>query len=358
MLIRTLLMVLIAVLSTGGLACGEASAPTPTRTSATTPAPASTSSPAATPTSTTVQKLKVVTTVSPISSIVENIGGTRIQVEGIVPEGVNSHTFEPAPSVARVMAGADLIVLNGLFLEEPSHQMAEANKKQGAVILLLADNTISREEWAFDFSFPESEGHPNPHLWPNPPYALRYAELVHEQLVNLDPPGKDYYAENLSKFRSRIQDLDGRIRTAIQTIPPNNRKLLTYHDSWAYFARTYGMEVVGAVQPSDFSEPSAQEVAALIDQVRALRLPAVFGSEVFPSDVLEQIAREGGAQFVDQLRDDDLPGAPGESRHSYQGLMLQNMEIMIPALGGNASALAGFDPGPVFEGNSGAIYPQ
>ncbi len=303
-------------------------------------------------------KLKVVTTVSPITSIVENIGGSRIALEGIIPEGSDSHTFEPVPSVAKLMSQADLIILNGLFLEEPTRRMAESNKKKSADLLLLGERTIERKDWAFDFSFPESESHPNPHLWPHPFFGLRYAELVNQVLVKKDPEGSAYYNENLAKFRRKIEDLDVGIRAAIQTIPPNNRRLLTYHDSWAYFARRYGMEVVGAVQPSDFSEPSAREEAALIDQIRALKLPAVFGSEVFPSDVLERIAREGGARFVDKLRDDDLPGSPGEIRHSYLGLMLQNMEIMVPALGGRAEGLAGVDPGPVFEGTSTAVYPQ
>ena len=87
-------------------------------------------------------------------------------------------------------------------------------------------------------------------------------------------------------------------------------------------------------------------------------MPAVFGSEVFPSPVMEQIAKEGGAQFVDDLRDDDLPGEPGDPRHTYMGLMQQNMEVMVPALGGNVEAFEGFDPSPVFERESRAIYPQ
>ncbi|MFQ6028453.1 MAG: metal ABC transporter substrate-binding protein [Dehalococcoidia bacterium] len=303
-------------------------------------------------------KPKVVTTVSPITSIVENIGGDRIDLEGIVPEGVNSHTFEPAPSLARVLAEADLIVLNGLFLEQPSLELAEANKQEGAVILPLGDKTISREEWAFDFSFPEAEGQPNPHLWPNPLHSLKYAELVQEELIRLDPDNIEYYSRNLEEFRQRIEALDEAIQAATQTVPVANRKLLTYHDSWAYFARRYGWQVVGAAQPSDFTEPSAREVANLIDQIRANRLPAVFGSEVFPSPVLETIAAESGATYIDQLRDDDLPGGPGDHRHSYLGLMLQNMEIMISALGGNTEALANVDPSLVFEGESQAKYPQ
>ena len=303
-------------------------------------------------------KLRVVATVAPITSIVENIGGDRIQLEGVVPEGVNSHIFEPQPSLARLMSDADLIIANGLFLEEPTIQLAEANKKDDTPILLLGDQAISREQWQFDFSFPESQGHPNPHLWPDPTLGLKYAELTEAQLSSMDPDNADYYAANLDAFRARIDAMDAAIRESVATIPPDNRRLVTYHDSWAYFALTYGMEVIGAVQPSDFAEPSAREVAALIDQVKGLGLPAVFGSEEFPSDVLETIAREGNTTFIDQLADDDLPGAPGDPEHSYLGLMRQNMQIMIPALGGNADAFADVDVSPVFEGESGAVYPQ
>ena len=303
-------------------------------------------------------KLRVVTTVSPITSIVENIGGDRIQLEGVVPEGVNSHVFEPQPSLARLMTDADLIIANGLFLEQPTLELAEANKKDDAPILLLGDNAISKEQWQFDFSFPESEGHPNPHLWPDPLLGLKYAEQVQKQLSSLDSENSDYYSANLEAFRLRIEAMDAAIRESVATIPPENRKLVTYHDSWAYFALTYGFEVIGAVQPSDFAEPSAREVAELIDQVQDLALPAIFGSEEFPSDVLETIAREGNTVFIDELADDDLPGAPGDPEHSYLGLVRQNMRIMVPALGGSADAFDGVDVSPVFEGESGAIYPQ
>ena len=300
----------------------------------------------------------MVTTVSPITSIVENIGGDRIELTGVVPEGVNSHIFEPQPSLAKLMADADLIIANGLFLEQPTIELAEANKKDQTPILLLGDRAITREQWQFDFSFPESEGHPNPHLWPDPKLGLKFAELVQEQMASLDPDNADYYKGNLDAFRQRIDAVDASIRQSVATIPPENRRLVTYHDSWAYFALSYGIEVIGAVQPSDFAEPSAREVAEIIDQVRELGLPAVFGSEEFPSDVLETIAREGNTTFVDQLADDDLPGAPGDPDHSYLGLIRQNMRIMIPALGGNADAFDDLDVGPVFEGESGAVYPQ
>ncbi|HXF36487.1 MAG TPA: metal ABC transporter substrate-binding protein, partial [Actinomycetota bacterium] len=122
-----------------------------------------------------------------------------------------------------------------------------------------------------------------------------------------------------------------------------NRKLLTYHDSFPYFAREYGWEIIGAIQPSDFSEPTPQEVARLIDQIRRAGVPAIFGSEVFPSPVLEQIARETGARYVDDLRDDDLPGEPGEPDHSYLGLMVFDYRTFMGALGGDASAFDRLD---------------
>lgn len=303
-------------------------------------------------------KLRVVTTVSPITSIVENIGGDRIALEGVVPEGVNSHVFEPQPSLARVLADADLIIANGLFLEEPTLELAAANKRDDTPVLLLGDRAIGRERWQFDFSFPESGGHPNPHLWPDPALGLRYAELTQEQLAALDPDNAGYYGDNLELFRQRINAMDAAIREAVASVPPENRKLITYHDSWAYFAVAYGLEVIGAVQPSDFAEPSAREVAAIIDQVRDLGLPVVFGSAEFSSDVLETIAGETDAVFIDELADDDLPGGPGDAEHSYLGLVRQNMRIMIPALGGDASSLDSVDVSPVFDGVSGAVYPQ
>lgn len=301
--------------------------------------------------------LRVVTTVSPITSIVEGIAGDRVRVDGIVPEGVNSHTFEPAPSVARLLADADLIVINGLSLEEPTLELAES-ANDDAAILLLGDATVSPGEWVFDFSFPEEAGRPNPHLWTDPILALRYAELVTERLSELDPDNADYFAANLEAFRSRIEALDAAIVEAVATVPEGQRRLLTYHDSWPYFARRYGLTVIGAVQPSDFSEPSARELARLIDQIREEQVPAVFGSEVFESDALETIARESGATYIDDLRDDDLPGGPGDPEHSYLGLMVANMRTMLPALGGDASALDGIDTSPVFSGETRTRYPQ
>ncbi len=286
-------------------------------------------------------KLDVATTVAPISSIARNVGGTRIRLYGIVPDATNSHTFEPAPSDARVLANADLILANGLHLEQPTLELAEASKRPEAQIRLLGDNTVTESEWLFDFSFPESEGDPNPHLWMNVRYAVRYAELMLNWFREADPSNGDYYAANFEAFKVRLDELDSTIRSAVPTVPEANRKLLTYHDSWAYWAREYGFTVIGAVQASDFSDPSPQEVARLIEQIKAEKVPAVFGSEVFPSPILEQIARESGARFVDELRDDEPPGEQTAPEHTYLGMLKKDMQIMFEALGGDPTI---FDP--------------
>ena len=298
-------------------------------------------------------RLNVVTTVAPLTSIVATVGGDRVDVTGLVPEGTNSHTFEPPPSAAEVLSKADLIVVNGLKLEDPTAELAEENKKDGAEILALGDTVLPRDQWIFDFSFPEKDGKPNPHLWTNPNHAVRYAEVVRDELAERDPDGKATYDANLAAFTSGANALAEAMRTASATVP--RKELLTYHDGYAYFARDFGWTVLGAIQPSSFEEPTPREVATLIQQIKARKVPAIFGSEVFPSTVLAQIGNATGARYVDTLRDDDLPGAPGQAEHSWLGLMRQNFVTMVEALGGDATAVKAV---PLPATKDSARYPQ
>ncbi len=284
-------------------------------------------------------RIQVVTTVSPITNIVQNVGGDKIDITGIVPEGTNSHTFEPAPSDAAVLANADVVFINGLHLEEPTKELADANVPAGVPIIELGTRTVTPEQYIYDFSFPRSGGDPNPHLWTNPLYAMSYAKIVKDELSKLDPADAAVFASNFQAFKERIEELDRDVREVTQTVPPENRVLLTYHDSFPYFAREYGWKVIGAIQPSDFAEPTPQEVAGLIDQIEAEHVPAIFGSEVFPSTVLQQIADETGARYVDSLRDDDLPGENGDPDHSYFGLMVFDFTTFMGALGGDVEPL-------------------
>ncbi len=307
-------------------------------------------------TSAATGRLEVVTTVAPITSIAAAVIGDHADITGIVPEGTNSHTFEPRPSDAEALEKADVIFVNGLQLEEPTMDLAERVKPASTPIIELAAGTITEDEWVYDFSFPEDGGKPNPHLWTNPPMAVRYAEIIRDEMVELDPTNAESYTENAAALAGQVAELDTAMRVAFATIPAADRRLLTYHDAYAYFADDYGFEVIGAIQPSSFAEPTPAEVAGLIIQVEDTGVPAVFGSEVFPSPVLEQIGRETGVRYVDVLRDDDLPGQPGADEHSWLGLMRFNYLTITTALGGDPSALEALVLVPAVA--DAARYPQ
>lgn len=297
----------------------------------------------------------VATTVAPITSIVSAVVGDRAEVVGIVPEGTSSHTFEPRPSVAALLSRADIVFLNGLKLEEPTRDLAAANVDDGTAIVELGTMVLPEDQWLFDVSFPESEGTPNPHLWTDPTWALRYAEVVRDEMTELDPEGEDVYRRRYDAFAEDVAQLDAALRDAFATIPAGDRRLLTYHDAYAYFAQTYGFDVIGAIQVSDFEDPTPRELAGLIDQIDAEGVSAIFGSEVLPSPVLEQLARETGARYVDDLRDDDLPGEPGDPEHSLLGLLRFNYALITDALGGDGTAIASLQ---LATPDDTAAYPQ
>jgi ABC-type Zn uptake system ZnuABC Zn-binding protein ZnuA len=300
--------------------------------------------------------LQVVTTVSPLTSIVANVVGDRAHVTGLVPEGTNSHTFEPPPSAAKVLSRADVVFVNGLKLEDPTLDLATANRKKGSEIVELGTSTLPAGDYIYDFSFPKEAGKPNPHLWTDPALVVRYVEIVRDTLQRRDAPNAGTYAANAAAYLAKVKAFDTALRTATATLPSEQRKLLTYHDAYAYFAKEYGWTVIGAIQVSDFEDPTPREVAQLIDQVRREKVRAIFGSEVFPSPVLERIGKEAGVTYVDKLRDDDLPGQPGQPGHSLLSLLQVDFVTMIKSLGGDPTALVSADVADVVKDR--ADYPQ
>ncbi|MGB3763963.1 MAG: metal ABC transporter substrate-binding protein [Ornithinimicrobium sp.] len=300
--------------------------------------------------------LTVVTTVAPITSIAASIAGERADITGLVPEGTNSHTFDPPPSAAAVLSEADVVFINGLKLEEPTKDLAQENMADGATLVEIGTEVLPEEDYIYDFSFPEEDGKPNPHLWTDPTYAIEYAEVIRDTLTDADPEGADTYEANFTDFEAQATQLSEALKTDQETIPEGNKELLTYHDAYAYFAKTYDWTVIGAIQPQNFEDPTPREVAALIDQVNAEDVPVIFGSEVFPSDVLEEVGAATGARYEDTLRDDDLPGEPGDPEHSWAGLMRYDYVTMINGLGGSATELADLDLSPTVPDR--ADYPQ
>jgi manganese/iron transport system substrate-binding protein len=285
-------------------------------------------------------RLEVAASVAPITDIVRQVVGDRAPVIGLIPDGVDSHTFEPTPSTVRKLAAADILFVDGLHLEDGIVREARRVMAGGSTIVALGDRTIPRNQYQFDATFPREKGDPNPHLWMDPQHALRWSEIVRDTVAERDAKHAATYRANQARFATAVTMLHAAITTATATVPAAHRTLLTYHDSFAYFATRYGYSVIGAVQPSDFSEPSAHEVRALIAQIRATGVPAVFGSEVFPSKVLAEIAAEAHARYVASLRDDTLPGRQSDARHTYLGMMVDDVSTIVRALGGDPSALA------------------
>jgi ABC-type Zn uptake system ZnuABC Zn-binding protein ZnuA len=314
-------------------------------------------------------ELHLVATVAPIADLVAWVGGERVEVAPLVPPGADSHTYEPRPGDVTTLADADAYFGIGLDLNPGALSLADDNLDDDRVIR-LAEAYLDEEVLVFDHVHDDEGGHshdgedghshddegghshddgppddaaegagPNPHVWTGLGVTAQLLDGIAETLTELDPDGEETYADNAAAAREELDELDGQIREAVATIPEEHRTLVVYHDAWSYFARDHGLEMVTAVQPSDFSEPSAADVRGLIDLLREEEVPALFGSEVFPSDVLDVIGEETGAEYVADLADDVLPGEPGDEQHSYLGLMRRNATVIVEGLGGDASSI-------------------
>jgi ABC-type Zn uptake system ZnuABC Zn-binding protein ZnuA len=287
----------------------------------------------------------VVSTTAPLVDLVQKVAGQRAVVRALVPSGENGHTYQPRPSDARVLTQADLFIDNGLSLNVALQKFAVTNLPSTAQVIFVGERAIPEEEL---IGAPKGchQGHchgsANAHLMPDVRYAADYVEVITQALVSVDGPGAEVYRANARSLRSLLARLDSAIATATATIPEANRKLVVYHDAWPYFARRYGLRVVGAIQLATFAEPSAGKVRAMIEQINRARVPAFFGSEVFPSDVLAAIEEATGARHVADLSDDELPGEVGGPMHSYAGMMFVNTRLLVETLGGDVSALEAF----------------
>ena len=314
--------------------------------------------------------LYVVATVAPVADLVAQVGGERVAVEPLVPAGADAHTYEPRPSDVMSLAGADLYIGIGLALNDGALRMAGEHLPTDARLVLLGESALEDADLVFDHSHDHGHSHgdddhghshdddpghshdddpghshgegelgPNPHVWTSLVNTRALVEAIAATLSEEDPDGATTYAQNRDAYLDELDALHEQVRTAVDTIPEGARSLVTYHDAWTYFARDYGLAYETAVQPTDFTDPSASEVRAVIDLIREREVPAVFGSEEFPTPVLEAIAEETGARYVDGLADDVLPGAPGDPEHSYLELMRRNAVAIVEGLGGDASGL-------------------
>lgn len=299
--------------------------------------------------------LRVLATVAPLADLVAEVLGDRGTVAPLVPPGAESHSYEPRPDDVGELEQADAYFGNGLGLDDGALELVHSNVGDHVPVVLLGEEVVDDAETGDDghgHGDEDGDGHGhghdhghdhggvNPHTWMSVALAIDKVAVIADVLSVVDPDGEDTYRANAADYREELEALHEGIAEAAATVPDDQRTIVTFHDAYRHFGDAYGFEVVGAVQPSDFSEPSAGDVAAIIEQIRAHDVPAVFGSAEFPDAVSEQIAAETGTQYYDDLADDVLPGEPGDPEHSYVGLMAHNARVIVEGLGGDAEAIS------------------
>jgi ABC-type Zn uptake system ZnuABC Zn-binding protein ZnuA len=269
------------------------------------------------------QKVQAVTTLELFADLVRNVGGDRVEATALLPSGADPHTFELPPDRVASIAQADIVFMNGLGLEATINDVVENNA--GGRIVRMAEGLSALP------GDPEEGEEFNPHLWLDVRNASRYVEKIRDALIEVDPDGRDTYVSNADAYLAELDALDGEFEAAVQTIPEENRKLVTFHDAYPYLASRYGLEIVGVAVPSPGQEPNAQDIADLTEALRTEHVPAVFKEPQFNAAVLEAAADDAGVQVFDLLSD-----AFTDDVHTYVDLMRYDMQQLKEGLGGTS----------------------
>ena len=270
--------------------------------------------------------LQVVATMSVFADFAEAVGGDLVDVTSLVPVGGDPHTFEPTPSVSAEISDADVVLDNGLGLS-PWFEPLATNVSGELVILTdaIAERSLRAGEKI------------DPHMWMVPTFVDEgYLTAIEDAFTKADPDNAQTYAGNADAYRERLAGLDAELREQFATIPEENRKLVTSHDAYSYFADHYGLTVSGSViGVTTEEEPSAQAVTQLVDTVRRENVPAIFVETTVNPDLIDQVAREAGVEVGEPLYGDSV-GEPGSGAADYLGMMRVNVASIVDALGGRS----------------------
>lgn len=275
--------------------------------------------------------IRVVATTTVLADLVANVGGDRVTVSSVVPKGGEVHTFDPSPQDVVGLTEADLIVSNGLGLDEWLTDLA-ADAGADAPIVELGED-LGIDYLAGDEHGDEADtdhGAVNPHLWLDVANARLYVAKLADALAAADPDGTADYRANAQAYDAELADLDAWIDDEIGTIAPADRALVSFHEAFPYLARAYGLEIVGVVVDAPGQDPSAGEIAALVAAIRTAGVKAVFGEAQFSDKLVRTIADETGATVETNLYNDSLGDPPADS---YLGMMRWNVERIVAALG-------------------------
>ena len=268
--------------------------------------------------------LRVVATTGQAADFVREVGGARVDVTGLLAPNADPHAFEIRPDDVKELSGAQLVVRSGGDLDE---WLADAIESSGAdaQVITLADHVDLIED--------------DPHWWQDPRNAIAAVAALRDALIEADPGGTDAYRRGAAAYTARLRHLDGAVEACLDKVPVAERTLVTTHDALGYFARRYGIRVVGAVIPSrsTVAQPSAGEISELVETIRRERVRAVFAESSVRPDVEEAIARESGARVGKALWADTL-GPAGSDGATYVDSIASNTAALVEGFSGGAVA--------------------
>jgi manganese/iron transport system substrate-binding protein len=280
-------------------------------------------------------KLQVVSTSTIIADLTETIGGDEIEHQGILEAGADPHVYEPVPQDSIAFEKADLIFYNGYNLEP------------GLIKLMNAAGVGAKKVAVGEIASPlemEYKGRtePDPHVWGNVENVIIMVNTIRDNLIEISPEDREIFTKNAAKLTQELQQLDSWIEQQIATIPENQRKLVTTHDAFQYYARAYGLEITGTlIGISTEEQPSAQTVSKLADSIRKSKVPAIFAETTINPKLITTVAEEAGVKLAENELYSDSIGAPGSDGDSYIKMLVSNTETIVNALGGKVTA---FEP--------------
>lgn len=267
-------------------------------------------------------EISVVATTTQVADLVRNVGGQRVAVEGILGQEADPHEYEPRPSDAAALTDAAVVFKSGGDLDGWLDELIEAAGGDGEVVTLLERVRKTGSD---------------PHWWHDPRNAVLATEAIRGALIEADPDGRAVYERNAGRYIERLRRLDREIESCIEKLPPAQRKIVTTHDSLAYFADRYGVEVTGAVisSLSTQAQPSVKDINALVDQVERENVEAVFPESALDEQLERAVASEAGARVGEPLFADSL-GPENGPASTYVGMMLENARRLALGMSGGS----------------------
>jgi len=273
------------------------------------------------------EKLPVVASFSILGDFVREIGGERVSVTQLVGPDGDAHVYSPTPADAKTVAGAKLVVVNGLKFEGWLTRLVKSSGTKATVA--TASTGITPLKMADDHG--HGHGGEDPHAWQSVANAKLYVGNVRDALIAADPAGKVAYEANAAAYLAKLGALEAEIKATVARIPADRRKAITSHDAFGYFAKAYGIEFIAPQGVSTEAEASAKDVGRIIRQIKAQKVPAVFLENITNPRLAEQIARESGAKIGGRLYSDALSAESGPAR-TYIAMMKHNISQIEKAL--------------------------